>query len=92
MEFGERLQKILDERGISQRKFGFMVGMDSSSINKIINGANITWKTIQKFADALNISPAQFFADESDMVRLMMQELPEELLEFLRQREALPLL
>jgi transcriptional regulator with XRE-family HTH domain len=77
----------LDDQGISQRKFGFMVGMDASSINKIVGGQNVTWKTIIKFAEALQISPGQFFADDSEMIGLMLQELPPDLIEWLRNRK-----
>lgn len=93
MNFGERLKKILDELDVSQNELSRRTDKESSYISKIINGkVNVSWSTIQEFADALNISPGQFFANENEMVRLMMQELPTELVEWLRQRESIPYL
>ena len=54
MNFGDNLKKILDEKGISQRQFGFKVGKEASYISRIISGnVNVTWDTIITFAEAL---------------------------------------
>lgn len=53
MNFGDNLKKILDEKGISQRQFGFKVGKEASYISRIISGnVNVTWDTIIAFAEA----------------------------------------
>ena len=91
MTFGERLKKILDEMGISQRKLAGMVDKDASYITRIINERiSVTWDTINQFAEALNINPGQFFATDEEMVYFMLQELPEETKEFIRDRESKP--
>ena len=43
MNFGDNLKKMLDEKGISQRQFGFKVGKEASYISRIISGnVNVT--------------------------------------------------
>lgn len=77
MNFGDNLKKILDEKGISQRQFGFKVGKEASYISRIISGnVNVTWDTIIAFAEALEITPGSFFASEDEMISFMLQELP----------------
>jgi len=88
MNFGDNLKKILDEKGISQRQFGFKVGKEASYISRIISGnANVTWDTIIAFAEALEITPGSFFASEDEMISFMLQELPEDMKEFIRDRK-----
>lgn len=91
MTFGESLKKVLDEMGVSQRKFASMVGKEATYISKIINEKiNVSWDTINQFAEALGINPGQFFANNEEMVYFMLQELPEETKEFIRGRESKP--
>lgn len=69
MNFGEQLAKVLKELKVSRRKLATMAGVEATYISRIINeNMNVSWNTIQKFADALGISPAQFFAHESEIV------------------------
>ena len=88
MAFGEKLKKVLDEKNISQRQFAMKMGKDPTYISRIINNnISVSWDMIQLFAETLGISPASFFADtEEDLIAVLLQELPEDLIEFIRTR------
>lgn len=56
-EFGERLRKIMNRRGISQDKLSEITGITQASISKYINGTRTpTFFTADKLAKALDCS------------------------------------
>jgi len=88
MNFADSLKKILNEMGVSQNELGRRTGKDSSSISKIMTGGgNVTWNTIQEFAEALGISPGVFFATEDEMLSFIVNDLPEDTKDFIRNRQ-----
>ena len=63
-EFGERLKKFRDERNLSLRDLGHLADIDFGNINEIEKGKiNPSLTTIVALAEALKISPSQFFHD-----------------------------
>lgn len=88
MGFGERLRKVLDEMNVSQRKVAVLIGKDASYINRIINDkVNVSWDTIMQFAEALGVNPGVFFATEDEMLSYIVNELPEDTKDFIRNRQ-----
>ncbi|MCD8310364.1 MAG: HigA family addiction module antitoxin [Prevotellaceae bacterium] len=54
---GEILREELRERGISQKDFASMIGMQRSHLNELIKGTrNMTMATAEKLEEALGIS------------------------------------
>lgn len=67
--FGEKLKRLLAERGMSQRQLGKESGIDREYINQIIAGKvkNPSMKIAQKLAKGLKISPGIFFDSGSSL-------------------------
>lgn len=63
--FGDNVRKYRKARGLTQKELAEKTGLyDSSSISKIEKGlSDCTSSTIIKLADALGISPSDFFDD-----------------------------
>jgi len=88
MNFGEILKKVLDEMNVSQRSLAASVGKEPSYISRIINEkVNVSWDTINSLAEALGINPGVFFATEDEMLSYIVDELPEDTKEFIRNRQ-----
>lgn len=89
MEFGTNLKKALEEMGVTQRELANRMGKEETYISRIINNRyNVSWRMINDIANALNISPAYFFTDNQDeLFKILLNELPEDLLEFLQSRK-----
>lgn len=67
MTFGKKLKRLLEERNITQTKLAEMLGCRQSIISRWIKGvsANPKKETIDKLANALNVSSA-YFIEEID--------------------------
>jgi len=80
---GEILERLLTTKGLSQRKLAMLSGVDRGYINALIKGKrqNISQKTARKLAQALEVSPEIFLAEEALAPR---KESPEELLDRFR--------
>lgn len=62
--FGQKLQKLRKERGLSQEKFSLLIDMDRTYYASVEAGKrNISLVNIQKTADGFGISLAELFAD-----------------------------
>lgn len=62
--FGQKLQKLRKERGLSQEKFSLLIDMDRTYYASVEAGKrNISLVNIQKIADGFGISLAELFAD-----------------------------
>ncbi len=94
MSFGDKLKKTLDEMNITQRQFADMVDRREGYISRIINNKlNVSWETINLFANALNISPAAFFEEKEDeIIASAIRNLPDDLIEFIESRPNAPYL
>ena len=67
MTFGKKLKRLLEERNITQTKLAEMLGCRQSIISRWIKevSANPKKETIDKLANALNVSPT-YFIEEID--------------------------
>ena len=62
--FGQKLQKLRKERGLSQEKFSLLIDMGRTYYASVEAGKrNISLVNIQKIADGFGISLAELFAD-----------------------------
>ena len=58
-KFGENLQKLRKQKGLSLREMSYACSVDNSKISKIEKGhINITITTLLQLAGALGVSPA----------------------------------
>lgn len=66
LNFGEKFQKILEEKGFTQRKFAEIFGVDHSQINMWCTGKrNPTKRTVKKISEALGVPVSYFVAGDS---------------------------
>ena len=61
-QFGNRIQKIRKEIGVSQEKFALKIDMDRPYLASVENGhRNISVRNIQKIANGLGITLSELF-------------------------------
>ena len=61
-KFGQRIQLLRKERGLSQEKFALLIDMDRTYYASVEAGKrNISLVNIKKIADGLDISISQLF-------------------------------
>jgi transcriptional regulator with XRE-family HTH domain len=66
-KFGENLQKLRKQKGLSLREMSYACNVDNSKISKIEKGhINITVTTLLQLAGALSVSPAVLLTYESE--------------------------
>ncbi len=66
-EFGFRLKMIRLKRQVTQAELGELVDISEHRISQIENGkCNLTLKTVNKLATALQIQAVKFFVFESE--------------------------
>lgn len=57
MNYGENIKKIRKQKGFTQKELGQKLGISQAAIGQFeSNKANSKMETIQKIADALNVS------------------------------------
>lgn len=62
--FGQKIQSLRKEKGISQEKFALMINMDRTYYASVESGKrNISLLNIKKIADGLNTSISSLFED-----------------------------
>ncbi|MGO0305250.1 helix-turn-helix domain-containing protein [Endozoicomonas acroporae] len=62
INFGKRVRDLRDSRAITQDELAHLAGMDRSYVGQIERGEkNITIRNIHKLANALQVSPKDFF-------------------------------
>lgn len=60
--FGQRIQALRKERGLSQEKFALLIGMDRTYYASVESGKrNISICNIQKIANGLELSLGELF-------------------------------
>lgn len=60
--FGARLKRIRNEKGYSQRELAANCDIDNADISRMENGLiNISLQTLEQLAEALDVSPCDFF-------------------------------
>lgn len=64
IQFGEQLKQLRLSRGLSQEALALAAGLDRTYVSGCERGTrNIGLENIHKLADALDISPSQFFQE-----------------------------
>ena len=59
---GQRISRIRERRGYSQREFSLMIELDRVTLCRIEGGnGNPTLETLQRIADGLDVEVAEFF-------------------------------
>jgi transcriptional regulator with XRE-family HTH domain len=62
--FGRRLRELRQERGLSQEQLAQVAGLDRTYVSSCEAGRrNATIKTVSRFADALDVDPAELVSD-----------------------------
>ena len=62
--FGQRIQALRKEKGLSQEKFALIIGMDRTYYASVEAGRrNISLVNIKKIADSIGISLSELFSD-----------------------------
>lgn len=62
--FGQKIQKLRKERGLSQEKFALLIDMDRTYYASVEAGKrNISIVNIKKISDGFGISLAKLFED-----------------------------
>ena len=62
--FGQRIQLLRKERGLSQEKFALLIDMDRTYYASVEAGKrNISLVNIKKIADGLNVPISHLFED-----------------------------
>ena len=62
--FGQRIQALRKEKGLSQDKFALIIGMDRTYYASVEAGRrNISLVNIKKIADGIGISLSELFSD-----------------------------
>lgn len=65
MDIGEKIRKIREAKGLSQKEVAATVGMDQSQYSKIEKGkTDPTTATLQKITAAIGVSLAEIFASD----------------------------
>lgn len=60
--FGQKVQQLRKEKGLSQEKFALSINMDRTYFASVEAGKrNISIKNIQKIADGLGVSLSELF-------------------------------
>ena len=60
--FGQKVQQLRNEKGLSQEKFALSIDMDRTYFASVEAGKrNIAIKNIQKIADGLGVSLSELF-------------------------------
>jgi transcriptional regulator with XRE-family HTH domain len=75
----DRIRQLRTERGLSQAKLAVMADMDPATLNRLERGTgNPSLKTLQRIADALDISVAELLEDVSPKIQApLFRELPD---------------
>lgn len=64
VEFGRRLRRLRQDRGLSQEQLANLAQLDRTYVSSCEAGRrNATIKTIERFAEALNVDPAALVSD-----------------------------
>lgn len=68
LDFGEKLQRLLNEKGYTQRSFADVLKVEHAQINMWCKGKrNPTAKTVKKISEALGV-PMSYFVGEDNSV------------------------
>ena len=64
---GEKIKKIIDDRNLTQDKFGSMIGKTNACVNQWIKGKrDLSTSDIEKICDVFSVSPNFLYNRETD--------------------------
>jgi transcriptional regulator with XRE-family HTH domain len=72
---GNRIQEILDKKGMTQIELAEKVDMSVAHINRIINGKSEPDKTVAKIAQALNVPVHALYSEDAQISALAIKNL-----------------
>lgn len=68
MEFGQIIKRLREEKGITQKELGVMIGLSDATMSKIENGIRTPdIPLIEKLAPALGVPYSRLFFYENEM-------------------------
>lgn len=74
----EEIKKIIARSGKTQREVAKAMGISPQALTTRLTASSISVDTIERIADALGISPAEFFnsrlREENERLRMLVQE------------------
>lgn len=72
---GNRIQNILDKKGMTQAELAEKTDMSLAHINRIINGKSEPDKTIAKIAQALDVPVHALYSEDAQISALAIKNL-----------------
>lgn len=66
---GNRLKRVLEDRGISMRRAATEIGMTGSGLSQAIENDSIKARDIQKIAEFLRVPVETLFSEQSSPVK-----------------------
>jgi len=68
MNFRERIKKICKAQGITQKELAKRMGITSIGLNQILRGEYPQLQSLEKIANALDVSISDFFQNDSNTI------------------------
>jgi transcriptional regulator with XRE-family HTH domain len=72
---GNRIQEILEKKGMTQADLAQRVNMSLAHINRIINGKSEPDKTVAKIAEALDVPVHALYSEDAQISALAIKNL-----------------
>lgn len=72
---GDRIQEILEKKGMTQSDLAQRVDMSLAHINRIINGKSEPDKTVAKIAEALDVPVHALYSEDTQISALAIKNL-----------------
>lgn len=72
---GDRIQEILEKKGMTQSDLAQRVDMSLAHINRIINGKSEPDKTVVKIAEALGVPVHALYSEDAQISALAIKNL-----------------
>lgn len=72
---GNRIQEILEKKGMTQADLARKVNMSLAHINRIINGKSEPDKTVAKIAEALDVPVHALYSEDAQISALAIKNL-----------------
>jgi transcriptional regulator with XRE-family HTH domain len=67
-----RIKEVIKEKGLTVAKVAELMGVQQTSLSRIINGGNTTLEMLEKIAAALDVPVAELLQSESELFGLVV--------------------
>jgi transcriptional regulator with XRE-family HTH domain len=67
-----RIKEVIKEKGLTVAKVAELMGVQQTSLSRIINGGNTTLEMLEKIATALDVPVAELLQSESELFGLVV--------------------